>query len=114
MIPIVNCELFIVNLKRKVSFFGFPCELEREPFVARHTHGLLALADSNVERIESHSSLALLVDGEHELGGLGFRFVEDGTKHLDNEIHGGEVVVVHYDAIHAGIVVRETRALFDI
>ena len=114
MIPIVNCELFIVNLKRKVSFFGFPCELEGETLVTRHTHGLLAFADGDIERIEANDGLPFLVDLEHELVCFAFGFEEDRLKHFDHELHGGEVVVVHYDAIHAGIVVRETRALFDI
>ena len=102
MIPIVNCKLLIVNLKRDIPFLGFPSEFEREAFVACHAHSLLTLANSNVEGVEANDGLAFLMDFEHELVRLFFGLEEDLAEHFDHKFHGGEVIVVHDDAVHAG------------
>jgi hypothetical protein len=61
---------------------------------------LAHLGDGNIVGENPYVPLSLLMDVEHDLGGLRGGFMEDRSEHFHYEIHGGVVIVVEDHYIH--------------
>src|SRR5882757_6804182 len=68
----------------------------------RITADLLDLAGCQIPRIDAAHATALMMNLQHDLGGLFATFSEELLQDTHYELHWGEIVVQQHDLIHRG------------
>ena len=53
-------------------------------------------------RIGAAQGFSLMMHGEHDAGGLCFRFMEIFTQNINHEVHGCKIIVEQQHLIHRG------------